>query len=339
MKAIAIFQIVFGAIGIVLGSRAFGDIAFAAIGASLASLMSGIGFLHVAGRRGSMWWAVALTAVGIAGLLASKLISETGAAALCTIVSLVLMFCGAGLLIAPRKPLRGASDEDGSADVGEILLQVIAVTAAVSLTGVYVYEEISKNPMNAFFSNLQESLRGVSTATTEAAPEPSELAPAAEEPQASASPAEPEAPKPNWTYSESRDEMRNEVGAYFARAISKNEVNLGFPHGKARLLLTLRKSKKQGDDVMLTISEGQMDCLFQGCEMSARFDDEPVQTVRMAGSSDFLSGTIFIARPRAAREFAAKLKKHQRLIVEVPLSNRLPEQFSFDISGLEWEHF
>lgn len=50
MKVIGILLIILGAVGLILGMMMFGDIGIACIVGSLAALLSGIGFIIVAGK-------------------------------------------------------------------------------------------------------------------------------------------------------------------------------------------------------------------------------------------------------------------------------------------------
>lgn len=146
---------------------------------------------------------------------------------------------------------------------------------------------------------------------------------------------QPVEPEPNWYYQQDKDEMRNSTN-FFARTTSKNTVYLDFPYsGGTQLEIILRKSAGTGDAVMLRVDKGQFLCGVYDCEIVAKFDDRAIQTFEASRASGG-SGVLFIS---AYRNFTNNLKKSQRLTLEVYLFNRGSEQFTFDVSGLEWEHF
>lgn len=140
----------------------------------------------------------------------------------------------------------------------------------------------------------------------------------------------------NWSYYQNKDEMRNKTD-FYAQTVSKNTVQLEFPYsGGTRLKITLRKSAKFGDDVYLTIDKGQFHCDIFDCKVSAKFDDGAIKTFKALEAEGGDTDVLFIS---AAKNFANNLKKSKRLILEVGIFNHGMEQFTFDVSGLEWKHF
>lgn len=142
-----------------------------------------------------------------------------------------------------------------------------------------------------------------------------------------------------WSYKEDKDDMRG-VTNYFAKIWSKNEVNFSFPYqGGSKAGLMLRKHSEYGNDIIITIDKGQFNSCFNGCSMAVKFDDNKVEKYQLSGSDSGLGSALFISSSKNIKKFAEKLKKSKKMIVELHFFNHGKEQFTFDVSNLEWKHF
>lgn len=151
-----------------------------------------------------------------------------------------------------------------------------------------------------------------------------------------AAPPPPPAPPPvpsRWAYRSSDDKMRGAVSD-FAINDSLNEVNIGSPYGVVSLRMTLRKGAKFGNDVILGLSEGQLQCgIMSGCAITVKFDDAKVRRFTADESSSPMNSIIFL---RDVAGFVAKLKTAKHAIIEVDTFTSGSEQFEFDVAGLDW---
>ncbi|WP_425228488.1 hypothetical protein [Sphingomonas sp.] len=87
---------------------------------------------------------------------------------------------------------------------------------------------------------------------------------------------------------------------------------------------------------MLEVSSGQLMCpSYEGCSGTVRFDAGPSQRIRFDGAADCSSEVIFAVNPT---RFIAQLKRARNLIVETTMYEAGDPQFTFDVSGLRWDH-
>lgn len=156
----------------------------------------------------------------------------------------------------------------------------------------------------------------------------------AESQQASLKVPASEAPASKWTYNETKDEMREAVRRT-AEVESENSIDLDFPYGEQRGLLTVRQDPQFGLDVMFRVRSGQILCHgFGDSYINAKFDDGPIKRFNCVGASD---GTSDVAFVEGARTFLAALKKADRAVIEAEFYQNGRQQFVFDIKNLKWE--
>jgi len=137
-----------------------------------------------------------------------------------------------------------------------------------------------------------------------------------------------------WQYDTRRDEMRGTTTRN-ASLTSANQVSLSFPYGTVRARLVVRQRPQDGLNVMFIADEGQVLCnSFSDSRLSVKFDDGPVRTFGCDGAS---SGSPEIAFFSAPREVLAQIKRARRMIVEAEFYNDGPQQFTFELAGLNWE--
>lgn len=139
----------------------------------------------------------------------------------------------------------------------------------------------------------------------------------------------------NWTYETSTDEMRG-IDSRFATVISTNTIDFDFPYnGGSKLMLTLRKRGSEVD-VMVAVTKGQFLCGARDCEAAFKFDEGEVQSITMVEPDSHSSDLLFVSYDNTENKIISQLKKSQRLVVEVPFYKEGKKQFTFDVSGLEW---
>ncbi|MFC3506741.1 zinc ribbon domain-containing protein [Acinetobacter pseudolwoffii] len=139
----------------------------------------------------------------------------------------------------------------------------------------------------------------------------------------------------NWQYETSKDEMRG-IESKFATTVSTNTVDFDFPYnGGSKLILALRKRGSEVD-VMVSITKGQILCGIQNCEAAFKFDDGAVQSVTMSEPDNHSSDLLFIAYDKTESKIISQLKNSKKLVIEIPFYQEGRKQFTFDVSGLEW---
>jgi len=143
----------------------------------------------------------------------------------------------------------------------------------------------------------------------------------------------PPVAEPNWRYDTENDEMRGATNR-FATAQSTNVVDMGFPYETVQMSIILRDHAQHGRDIMLTVNEGQFVCRYNGCSISAKFDDGEIQTFS-ANQADAGSNDVLFIQNQT--RFLTALRSAERVTVEAQFYDRGGEQFTFNVAGLEWE--
>ena len=127
------------------------------------------------------------------------------------------------------------------------------------------------------------------------------------------------APASAWVYREIRDELRDTV-----RDVACTSSQNGFA-------LCVRTAYEDDPDIFVTLDRGTVGCGFNGCRVAARFDDAEVTTWR--ASRGETGESVFI---EDGGGFVRALLDAQRVIVEVDVYGRIPQQVTFDVAGLDW---
>ena len=139
----------------------------------------------------------------------------------------------------------------------------------------------------------------------------------------------------NWQYETSKDEMRG-IESKFATTVSTNTVDFDFPYnGGSKLILALRK-RGSDVDVMVSITKGQILCGVKNCEAAFKFDNGAVQSITMSEPDSHASDLLFVAYDKTESKIISQLKNSKKLVIEVPFYQQGKKQFTFDVSGLEW---
>lgn len=137
-----------------------------------------------------------------------------------------------------------------------------------------------------------------------------------------------------WSYDEERDEMRGSTRK-FAEVESENSVDLDFPYGEQKGILTVRQDPQYGLDVMFRVRSGQILCHgFGDSYINAKFDDGPIRRFNCNSASDGTSEVAFI---NDSRTFLKTLKLSKRTVIEAEFYQNGRVQYVFDTTGLKWE--
>lgn len=136
----------------------------------------------------------------------------------------------------------------------------------------------------------------------------------------------------NWQYSDFKDEMRGTV-TNVAVNTSETVADFDFPYNGGSQLQIVIRDNEGSKDVMFVITKGQFDCGITDCEISAKFDDGPVESLSAARAEGGVSDTIFLANGEAA--FIKKLKNSKQVIIEPKFFQHGAEQFKFKTAGLK----
>lgn len=138
-----------------------------------------------------------------------------------------------------------------------------------------------------------------------------------------------------WSYTEKEDLMRGVTNRWAAIA-SKNDVTLKQPYsGTAQLGIQIRSMPETaGEDTLIVLSQGPIDCSIKHCVVSVKFDDAKVRTYRGRPMGSGLAGVIKL---EDQADFVERLRAAKRAIVEVSIWRHGPEQFVFEPVGLVWK--
>jgi hypothetical protein len=133
-----------------------------------------------------------------------------------------------------------------------------------------------------------------------------------------------------WRFQFQNDPMRK-AATTSAILSSETTARFEFPYeGEQHLRIVIRRSNN-ADEVLLVIEKGQIVCHTDGCQVSMKFDDRPVETWYASASNR--SDGVFLSR---AGVFVARLKKTKTLYVELEFYRAGNRQFKFAIPPLEW---
>lgn len=139
-------------------------------------------------------------------------------------------------------------------------------------------------------------------------------------------------PASDWSVSSAQDELRGKT-IYYAQATSENQAEFDFPYGGgSTLTMTVRRHPKWGDDVVFEISKGQFVCGIYDCRGTINFGNGATP-ITLNEPEDHSSDTLFAANGSSV---IAKLKKSDRVIVELPFFQEGNRQFTFKTNGLVW---
>ena len=132
--------------------------------------------------------------------------------------------------------------------------------------------------------------------------------------------------KSQWSYWEKRDEMTDRP-VLFASAGTTEPVEFGAPYGGPQYPnMTVRHSGRKVD-VILQLERGQFMCSsWDGCAVTARFDDSPPERYSASPSADHDTTVLFINN---ASKFYGRARKASRFIVEAMVYQEGSPRFRF----------
>lgn len=148
---------------------------------------------------------------------------------------------------------------------------------------------------------------------------------------------EEETLKNEWNYDEKTDEM-TDTKKYFASLVSENSIELEFPYGECMADLTIRNTKKGGNEVMIMVSSGQIfGNEFDGANfIEVRFDKNPVKKYMFSESESLNSNVIFINN---SKDFIENCKKAKDIKIKIPMFQEGRPLFTFHVDKtLSWLH-
>lgn len=137
-----------------------------------------------------------------------------------------------------------------------------------------------------------------------------------------------------WTYQTDTDELTGKP-VRIARVRSENQVEFDFPYQEPqRATLWLRKHPKHGNNVIFQIERGQLMCDYDGCNVSVRFDDGPVQQFTANESADNDSTVLFISN---YSRFVKAVAGAKQVRMAATVYQEGAPTFVFNTEGLEWK--
>lgn len=140
-----------------------------------------------------------------------------------------------------------------------------------------------------------------------------------------------DANKTDWNFSEDKDEMTGSI-TKFAMNASSELLFFDSPYdGGSTLTMTVRK-RRGNTDVMLQISSGQFLTNDQICRL--KFDDGKPITVSISEPSDYSSDVVFLG---SAGLIISKLKKAEKLLVEISFYDEGSRQVHYNVKGFKWD--
>lgn len=148
---------------------------------------------------------------------------------------------------------------------------------------------------------------------------------------------EPYVKKAEWNFTTEQDEMTDSKNIW-ASITSDNYISQDFPYeGETRATITVRYMKKYGYDVLVKISQGQINgSSYNGTDyVTARFDDNAPKKYYFDESSDGDSKVIFI---RNHSDFIKNCKKAKEIKIDLPLYQGGRPLFRFHVDEpLTWK--
>jgi hypothetical protein len=140
-----------------------------------------------------------------------------------------------------------------------------------------------------------------------------------------------------WTYTADSDAM---TGRSTRSAVieSENTVEFDFPYeGPQHGTLVIRNHPSYGQDVMLTIREGQILCpSYDDCTVRIRFDEGSPESWSGIGSGDNSTTVVFI---RGYSRFVQRLRSAKIVRIQIPVYQEGQPVFEFHTGGYDHKKF
>ena len=149
-------------------------------------------------------------------------------------------------------------------------------------------------------------------------------------------PATPETTKSTWDFTFDKDQLTDSKNIW-ASITSDNYITQEFPYnGQTRAIITVRYMKKYGFDVIIQISQGQMNGRqYYGTDyITARFDNGSAKKYYFNESADGDSKVVFL---RKSSEFIKNCKSAKDIVIDLPLYQGGRPVFNFHVDEpLTW---
>lgn len=149
-------------------------------------------------------------------------------------------------------------------------------------------------------------------------------------------PATPETTKSTWDFTFNKDQFTDSKNIW-ASITSDNYITQEFPYnGQTRAIITVRYMKKYGFDVIIQISQGQMNgTQYYGTDyITARFDNGSAKKYYFNESADGDSKVVFL---RKSSEFIKNCKSAKDIVIDLPLYQGGRPVFNFHVDEpLTW---
>jgi len=140
-------------------------------------------------------------------------------------------------------------------------------------------------------------------------------------------------PGAQWEYSDTEDPMGGAKNKSAALQ-STNRINHPFPYeGDIWGTIMLRKHPRMGTDVLVAVSDGQLNCSsYSNCTVTVRFDDsKPIKF----SADEAASGSNKVIFLRKTKPFIAAISKSKLVRIELSMYNAGVEVFEFNTEGLK----
>lgn len=139
--------------------------------------------------------------------------------------------------------------------------------------------------------------------------------------------------KRGWVYTEEPDAMGRGT-IKIASLKSENTIEFERPYARPQhATLTVRSHPSFGVDAIISIERGQFICQTASCFTAARFGKLKPTKIEMQRPEDHSSTALFFSD---SKDFIAKLKKSDHLMVEATFFQEGTRVMSFDTKGLNW---
>lgn len=172
---------------------------------------------------------------------------------------------------------------------------------------------------------------GVAGSSTEIASRDVEAQKARQDADKSGGAAEEEIKVDRWVYSAQEESMGRGI-TRFAEVKSVNVLNFDFPYqGEQHGMLTLRKDPKHGNEIIVSIEQGQilLDSMG-GTSIPVRFDDRQIMNFKANPPADLSTEMIFL---EGYDRFVRELRKSKRVRIEFTAFNEGSHTLDFDVTG------
>jgi len=135
-----------------------------------------------------------------------------------------------------------------------------------------------------------------------------------------------------WDRSETIDVMTGKP-VVTVSTTSSNSFILDFPHrGIHHAYIQVRKHPRYGTDVLITVDDGQLNCAYRDCRITARFDDLKPTSFFVTEPADHSHNAWFIDD---AGRFIQALAKSKKVAVELQFYRQGTHALQFETIGFK----